>query len=110
MSVGRRLRRNAPRALRAGFLAFAMAQLLVAVASTPWLSTHSEFAHAHPLGSGEHVHALDDVFAAGPAASPVRRVDVAFDAAATAYVPPTASAAAAPPSLTDGARAPPAAG
>lgn len=107
MSIGDRLRRNGPRALRAGFQAFAMAQLLIAVLATTWLSAHSDVAHAHPLGTGDHVHALDDLFASGPAAAPVRRVDVDLGSMQAAVVRPAPAVAAAPPSVVHGARAPP---
>ena len=109
MTIGGRLKRNGPRALRAGFLAFAMAQLLVSVAATPWLSTHSEIAHAHPLGTGDHVHALGDLFLTGPVAAAVQRVDVDLGATAVAVVRPAPEFLAAPPSGVHGARAPPAA-
>lgn len=108
MSISGCLRRNGARALRAGFLAFVVAQLLVAVAATPWLSIHSDVAHVHPLGTGDHVHALGDLFAAGPVTIPVRRVDVDLGATATAVVRPAPAVPAAPPTFVHGARAPPA--
>lgn len=75
-----RFARNWPRARRAGLVAFALAQLLVSSAATAWLSAHSAVAHAHPLGTGDHVHALDEVFAVGSVAAPVHRVEVSLGA------------------------------
>lgn len=65
-----------PRACRAGVIAFALTQLLLAITATPLLSARSTAAHAHPPGTGEHVHPLNEIFPVGPIAAPVRRVDV----------------------------------
>jgi hypothetical protein len=107
LAVRDRFARNAPRALRAGFLTFLLAQLTVAVLATPWLAVHSEVAHAHAPGTEPHVHPLDELFAAGPVAAPVQRVAVDFGAPAPALPIAFAAAPTAPPSLVHGARGPP---
>lgn len=103
-----RLEWNRVRALRAGFLAFALAQLLVAVIATPWLATHSEVAHAHAPETEPHIHPLADLFAAGPVAAPVRRIDVDHGALTAAAPIAYRTAPSSPPSVDNGARSPPA--
>jgi hypothetical protein len=102
------LARRGPRALRAGFLAFVMTQLGVAVLALPWLSVHSDVAHAHPEGTEPHVHPLGDLFAAGPIAAPVQRVSIDLGAVSAPLPATVRSAPSAPPSTIHGARAPPA--
>ena len=102
-----RLAKSRPRALRAGFIAFALAQLTVATLAAPVLATRSDVAHWHPPDTEPHVHPLGDVFAAGPIAVPVRRVDVDLGAPTLPALPAARTAPPSPPSTVHGARAPP---
>lgn len=85
-----------------------LAQLVVAVLALPLLSTASDVAHWHPPDSEPHVHPLGDVFAAGPIAAPVRRVDVDLGGLTTTAPAAVRAVPSEPPATIHGARAPPA--